>query len=61
MILALNAKEDTLINALNAILQIIVKKNLMKINLENANVMMVTMMMKKIIYVSNALYFGYLN
>ena len=38
--------------------QIIVKNNLMKILTENVNARMVTMMMVKIIYVSNAPYFG---
>ena len=47
-----------MINALNAILQIIVKINLMKIYLGNAYVRMATMMMEKIIYVNNVLIFG---
>ena len=44
--------------ALNAILQIIGKKNLMEINLENAFVKMVTMMMAKTNYVYLAHNFG---
>ena len=45
------------INALNAILQIVTRKNLMEIR-GNAHAMMATMMMVKITYVNNTLNFG---
>ena len=50
-----------MINALNAILQITVKKTLMEVIMVNAYVMMDTMMIVKINYASSALVFGLLN
>ena len=47
-----------MINALNAIIQIIVNKNLMKMLMDNAYAKMATMIMAKIIYANNALNFG---
>ena len=47
-----------MINVQYAILLIIVKNNLMEINLENAFAKKVIMMMVKIIYAKNALNFG---
>ena len=57
--LVLNVKlQIVIINALNAILQIIVSKNLMGILKDNAFAKMVIMMMAKIIYVSNVILVG---
>ena len=47
-----------MINVLNAMLLIIVRNNLIKINLVNAFVRKAIMMIIKIIYVKNALNFG---
>ena len=47
-----------LINALNAMLPITVRKLLMEIYTDNAYVMMAIMMMEKMIYANYALYFG---
>ena len=49
-----------LVNALHAILQTIVMNILMEIPMENVYVKMDIIMITKIIYVRNALYFGYL-
>ena len=54
----MNAQIQILRNVLNAILQIIAKKNLMEIHMENVYAMMATMMMVKINYVNNAINFG---
>ena len=56
--LVLTVKLRILINVFNAMLQIIVKQNLMEILMENAYAMMDTMMIKKINYASSALIFG---
>ena len=47
-----------MIIVLNAIVQIIEKKNLMEMHMENAFVILVIMMMAKIIYAYNAIIVG---
>ena len=58
MILALHVKILILINALNAMLQISVKENLMGIYMMNVFVKMVIMMMVQIIYANHAIIVG---
>ena len=58
MILALHAKMLILINALNVMLQIIVKENLMGIYMVNVFAKMVIMMMVQIIYANHAIRVG---
>ena len=58
MILALHVKILILINALNAMLQISVKENLMGIYMVNVFVKMVIMMMAQIIYANHAIIVG---
>ena len=56
--IVLNAKIRILINALNAMLQIIVKKILMEILTENAYAIMAIMMMAQIIHANSVIIVG---